>query len=354
MSRFSILTPSGQVAAHLRGELARGRWQGDMPGVPTLAAELGVAPKTVGLALSQLEQEGLLKGRGQGRRREIVQTGGRARGGFRIALLLFEKLDMKCDYILSIRHELLEAGHIVNIAECTQCEMGHDAIRVKQLVLKTEDDAWIVPAGSRDVLVFFSVRKLPTFAIAGRSAGLDLAGITIKKSQAIRDGVRRLVELGRHRIVMLVREDRRKPFPGVQEQRFLQELTSCGINPGAYNLPDWRDSMEGFHHCLNALFQFTPPTALILDEPRLLIAALHHLAQRGLVAPRDISMFCLDPSPDLAWCDPAVAHVAWDPQRIVSQTVRWTENVAKGTENQRQTFIKARFVEGGTIGPVPK
>ena len=42
MPEFAILTPSAQVAAHLRGELLRGRWSGTMPGVPALAAELSV------------------------------------------------------------------------------------------------------------------------------------------------------------------------------------------------------------------------------------------------------------------------------------------------------------------------
>jgi hypothetical protein len=39
---FTILIPSKQVAAHLRGELLQGYWNGTMAGVPALAAELNM------------------------------------------------------------------------------------------------------------------------------------------------------------------------------------------------------------------------------------------------------------------------------------------------------------------------
>ena len=47
-----LRSPSEQVAAHLRGELGRGIWRGTMPGVPRLAAELGIDPKTAEAALA--------------------------------------------------------------------------------------------------------------------------------------------------------------------------------------------------------------------------------------------------------------------------------------------------------------
>ena len=62
MSELTILSPSEQVAEHLRGELLRGRWRGTLPGVPTLAAEFGVDHKAVASAIRLLERKGLLIG----------------------------------------------------------------------------------------------------------------------------------------------------------------------------------------------------------------------------------------------------------------------------------------------------
>jgi DNA-binding GntR family transcriptional regulator len=74
---LKLLSPSGQVAAHLREGLLAGRWSGEMPGVPTLAAELGIDRKTVDAALRQLDGEGLLVPQGAGRRRRIVLPTGK-------------------------------------------------------------------------------------------------------------------------------------------------------------------------------------------------------------------------------------------------------------------------------------
>ena len=97
----------------------------------------------------------------------------------------------------------------------------------------------------------------------------------------------------------------------------------------------------------------TPPTALILDEPILYHAAHHHLAKRGLRVPEDVSLVCTDADPDLAWCEPSVAHIRWDYRPVVRRVVRWVNNVAAGKEDRRQSFTKAEFIEGGTVGVAP-
>ena len=95
----------------------------------------------------------------------------------------------------------------------------------------------------------------------------------------------------------------------------------------------------------------TPPTALILDEAFQFHASHHHLSQRGLKIPQDVSLICTDDDPGFAWCHPAVSHIRWDTRPVVRRVVRWTSNVARGKDDRRQTLSKAEFAEGGTIGP---
>ena len=49
-----------------------------------------------------------------------------------------------------------------------------------------------------------------------------------------------------------------------------------------------------------------------------------------------------------------VAHIGWDYRPTVRRVIRWVNNTALGKDDRRQSFTKAEFVEGGTIGPVPK
>ena len=119
-------------------------------------------------------------------------------------------------------------------------------------------------------------------------------------------------------------------------------------------LPAWEETSAGFECVLDSLFRLTPPTALILDEPFLFHATHHHLAGRGLRVPRDVSLVCTDPDPGFGWCRPSVAHIRWDYRPVLRRIVRWTNNIASGKEDRRQTSTKAEFVEGGTVGPAPK
>ena len=131
-------------------------------------------------------------------------------------------------------------------------------------------------------------------------------------------------------------------------------MHDAGIATGDYNLPDWEEGAEGFQRALDSLFQATPPTALILDEPFLFHAAHHYLAQCGLKVPQDVSLVSVDGSRDFDWCRPTIAHVAWDYRPVVRRIMKWAGNVARGVDDTRQSFTKAKYVEGGTVGPPPK
>ena len=111
---------------------------------------------------------------------------------------------------------------------------------------------------------------------------------------------------------------------------------------------------EGLHRCLESFFQVTPPTALIVEEIPTFLAVRDHLARRGIIAPRDVSLISLDFDPSFAWCDPLPTHFNADSAPLTRRIARWAGNVARGVEDRRQTFTLARFIEGGTMGPAPK
>ncbi len=352
MGELRFLSKIEQVAAHLRAELAGGRWEGAMPGRLELAAELGTNAKTVEDALRQLEREGVLAGQGAGRKRRIVRAEKPDKVVLRVKILPFEPSDRGSSLFNVLLHRLKEQGHEVAFAEKSLHDLGMDVNRVAAYVEASVADVWLVIAGSREILEWFAARTGPSFALSGRWTGLPIAGINTQKIPAMKAAVRRLYDHGHRRIVFMCREERRKPYPAALEQAFLDELTALGIKTGAYNLPDWGDDIAGFYRGLDALFHHTPPTALFLTEARLFIAAQQHLARRGILAPRDVSLICDDPDVAFSWCLPVVSHFRWDTRPVVSRVVRWVDNVARGREDRRQSFIQAEFVEGGTVGPL--
>ena len=267
MSELQPMTIVGQVASHLREGIQQGRWRDEMPGREVLARELGVSPMTVVRALKLLEREKILDPQGTGRRRRILLSFNRAPTSQRVVILPYEPGDYKLDFSIDLQHQLHAQGHSVSFASKSLQNLKMDVKRVARLVQKTEADIWIIIAGSREVLSWFAQQPKPAYALFGRYASLPMPGGMPDKSKATSVAVRRLVELGHQRIVMLARDDRRKPIPGLVERVFLQELQTLGIPCGSYNLPDWEDNLEGFQRCLDSLFTILHPRRSSSNRP---------------------------------------------------------------------------------------
>jgi DNA-binding LacI/PurR family transcriptional regulator len=354
MPSFRIQTPSEQVADYLREKILSGYYRKVMPGKSALAREMGVDAKTAGLALELLEKEKLLLFQGAGRPRRIVLSRGRETNGLKIMILCYEARDRQIHYIVELVHQLIEQGHQVSFAKRSLVEMKMDIREIGRLTKGNPADAWIVMAGSVPVLEWFSRQPFPCFALFGRTDSAEIASTGVRTHLVYQGLIDRLVELGHQRIVFLVREERRKPSLGRDEKVFLECMRSHGIKVGNYNIPDWEESVEGFHDCLDALFSVTPPTVLIADQPELFIAAQQHLLARGTRIPEDVSLISTNYDYAMSWCKPSVAHFVWDPQKIIRHVLRWAANTAQGKKDLKKSFVKPTLIDGGTIGPAPK
>ncbi|BCX46297.1 hypothetical protein HAHE_02050 [Haloferula helveola] len=352
MAAKRFLTISEQLAEHLRRELARGRWNGLMPGKHRIAKELGLNNKTVESAFIQLEKEGLLVSQGAGRRRliQLPDYFGSKRI-LRFAILFHDAEDRGQSYLVKLQDELVRYGHAVVSPSQHLVDLGMKAERVARVVERTEADAWIVISASSDVLEWFLAEKRKVFALFGRRRELPIPGVGPNKPDAYAAATRELIRLGHRRIVLLCPPERRHPEPGASERAFLAELASQGIPVGSFHLPEWDGSVESFYQRLESLFHFNRPTALILDEVRLFAAARSFLAAYGVRVPEDISLVCTDYDAWFNWCRPTVAHLRWDTGPVIRRIVRWASNVSRGKPDLRQVETPVEFVSGGTIGP---
>jgi len=351
MSLPDFQTITEQVAAYIHQELLRGSWSGEMPGQKQLAKQLGVSGKTVELALGLLEKEGVLVGQGTGRRRKIVLPEDHAPPALRVAVLYYEKGDETHDLFTRFQNKLKAAGHTVVHAPKNMTDIGGNLRRLARMIKETAADAWVVGAGSGEVLQWFVQGQIPAFALYGWFARLRIAGITPNQVPAIVAATRRLIALGHRRIVML-ESLLTLSNPGPNSVAFCDELAAHGIEAGNYNMPGWEDGFDGLYRCLESLFARTPPTAIFLFSAAEYFATLQFLAQRGLRVPGDVSLICCNMAPYFRRYQPTISHVRWNDQLMVNRIARWAKNISQGKEDTRQTRIDAEFVEGGTIGPV--
>lgn len=351
MSVFRPLSTSEQLANFLKEEILNGKLHGKMPGVKHLVHDLGVNSEAVSNAMAILESQGLLVQRGARKSAMILMPQKPAVAkALRFQVLLYDNYVGTSDYLVEMKHELIHAGHSVEFSRKSLQDLNMDPVLVKRHVEESEADAWIVVSGSQAVLRWFAGQPFPAFSVFGISRDIDIASAGPQKAVLMESIVRHLVKLGHRRIVMLCRQEGRKPKPMSGIEAFLAALETNGITAGAYHLPDWGDTKEEFYRGLENLFRLTPPTALICSYPLLFVAVQNFLAKQGMNAPRDISLICLEMVPALAWCNPPVAHVSWDRRPLVRRVIRWAANVAAGKDDRKMERIPAKFVEGGSIG----
>lgn len=224
--------------------------------------------------------------------------------------------------------------------------------RVARYAKQNPADAWILIAASGQVIAWFAEQPVPSIAMYGRQEGIAIAAACTNMIPSMMAAVRRLVELGHKRIVMLTREERRKPKLSPPEQAFIDELEAAGITTGDYNLPDWQESREGLRHLVDELLRLSPPTAFIFQEADLYIAVRVYLADRGIIPPQDISLIVADDNSSFEWCSPVPSSISLDHNLVVRRVVQWVMRVAHGKANRRKSATKAQFIEGETIGPV--
>ena len=344
-----------QTASHLLTEIQQGRWREGLPGIRRLAEELGVSRGSLRAAVRLLESEGHVSCHGSGRRRQASSKPSALRQALRIGVLLqspHAKQNAEMQRTLAdLRHDVEVAGHVMVVASKAHQDLGDDPRKLSRLVADVEADAWIVVAGSRALLEWFSAQDLPAVAFGGACVGLPLAGSGIDFVPPIRAAVRHLVSLGHRRLVLIAPRHWREPKPSRILQAYFDELLIQGIPAGEYNAPTWEEDAAGLYRLLHSLFRVTPPSALLIVEPPRVLAVMQFLNQQGLRVPSDVSLVCLGQDSMFDWCEPPVAHVRYDLNLPMQRIVKWIAAISHGTSERKIRLFPAQFDTGGSTGP---
>lgn len=271
---------------------------------------------------------------------------------YRVKILLYEMDERFQSPEAEVQLGLQQTGFSAEFAEKSQQDLGLDPERIAEFVNTIPCDAWIVFAGSKRMMTWFSRQSFPVLAVFGHFPK-HVAGIGPSHQVALKQCIQKLIDLGHQNITTFARKERRSPNPGPVERLFLEALEAEGLPITDKTLPEWEESLSGFRASLESLFKERPPTAIIFQEPELVMAAQQFFAQQGIRIPDHLSLFCCDYDPRFEWSVPTIAHSRWDYKEVVHRAIDWARNVASGKIDHDMTIMDAEFVEGETIGPPP-
>jgi DNA-binding LacI/PurR family transcriptional regulator len=358
-----LLSAVDQTAELLRQGITSGRWKNHLPGFLKLAVELGVSRNTTVAAVARLIAEGRLAP-AVGRCPHRIFDGGKepAASGprrLRTALLLMAtlgKLPPSCQReAMRVMTELKAAGHECVFVAIPSVKDSRRIGHLARIVREVEADAWLVLDGTGEILRWFIESGKPVFALGGMSKNLPIASASASDLTVdVREAVRRFLELGHRRIVLVCNHGSRHPAPGGMVRAFREELQAAGIKPGEYNTPDWEETPEGLDVLLKSLFRVTPPTAIICMNLHMATGVMGFVTRMGLSAPADVSIVSLWQLDTLReWAFPGVryAHFECDDSPCSRRAREWVNHVALGRKDMRRLICTSHLVEGTTMGP---
>ncbi|MCW5550159.1 MAG: substrate-binding domain-containing protein [Opitutaceae bacterium] len=346
--RTSLVTETVQV---LRAALARGEWNGRLPGERGLCVQLHVSRSTLRQALALLQREGVLAVQpGRARRVRAARRNPRRRARS-ILLLSLQPMALQqpatACYLQALQTQLQGAGLALEIR--SEPGLGRRPEPLLELLASTEPAAWLLLSLPAPVQAWCAARALPALVIGSCHAGVRLPSFQLDLGAVCRHATGLLRARG-HRSLALVRP--RVLTAGMQasEHGFL-----AGAGDARTRILTHDGDPDTLARTLDrALAGAHPPTGLLVCHAAHALGAASHLIARGRRLPRDLSLISRDHDEPLAFFRPALTRYDHDKDVFARRLARLAVRLAgQGGLPARDYRTTPRFIPGATLGPAP-
>lgn len=347
---------SAEAAEHLRQLILAGTWLGLLPGEMDLARQLQVGRNTVRSALSQLEDEGLLKNR-MGRRREVVTA----------SHLPVPKVSNKAVLLLAVpyhalapstllwmealRLDLQGAGWLLQIQTEPAAFRRNSAAVLSSLTAASPGTVWILHRSTAAMQQWFQQQALPAVIAGTQHAEITLPRVDTDYRATSRHAAARLTSRGhRHLAVLTSKEGLAgdvESLAGFREGSSGNEVAVITHNnTPAGVIAALRPVFEGSRH----------PTALFVLRAEHFATALTWLLEKGVSIPAQVSLVCRDDEPFLQHLHPEPTRYRRSAENFAKKLSRLVTSCSTDRRAGKLpgTLLMPEFLPGGTLGPAHK
>lgn len=257
--------------------------------------------------------------------------------------------------ILAVEEVCSEHGQHVNLAFIRRDETPTPS--VPAMIAQNRVDGVLV-AGHPPASFIARAREfdLPIVAVNDVATRLAVPCVRFDPSQATRDAIIGLSQLGHRRIAVALH---RLAYPTnrFRYQAYLQTMDELGLRvPDAWRCVDLPKELNGGHRAVERLFALPdPPTALLCGNDWMALGAYHALLSRGLRVPEDVSIV----GHDNLWFtnDPTLrlTTIHRDERLLVEQAVTLLLETEKSQREQTcEKLVHAEVVWRGSTAAAPR
>lgn len=308
------LTLASQVAARILQEIDDGTWVDRLPAERALVANLKVSRKTLRKALDELRRDGYFGPAGRwGRTITRHSADATPKPSNSVALLTPEPLEQLRPYtamwIDGLRSMLFERGYRLLTFSGHAYFSQRRSDSLSRLVRQSPQACWVLMRSSSSAQRWFHQQGVPCIVAGSCHRGISLPNLDLDYHAICRHAAIALYRHGHRHIAFLNRQSQRAGDLE-SEAGFLEGAASVGADAV---IARHNGTVVGAYKQLTRLFKWTPPTALLVNNPAFYLTTVAFLAERGLRVGRDVSLVSHDNDDFLSYLRPMPARYSVNP-----------------------------------------
>jgi DNA-binding LacI/PurR family transcriptional regulator len=355
--RNSLVAQTAQV---LRDLIQAGEWDTYLSTEKQLKDRMQVGLNTIRAALEILTKEGWISEGKAGRRREIINRGGREPSKSHskvVGLLSPSPLEhMRPVTLLTIaglRDHLAEMGCRLEIHTSRAFQLDKPDHTLEMLVKKNPADVWILLLSTHAIQEWFSRQEFPCMVFGSVFEGIQLPCVELDLAAGTRHAVGQLIRKGHSHLGIMLPQD--KYYGDKKVESAFWEALAADKNPdrqGTVVRLESNDSESVCRGVKRLMSQTDVPTALILSRIVFAHAVMSYAPQRGIRIPQDLSIISIGDSSSAQWLVPALARYKVQPDRIIGKQIRLIHKLlSAGPVDYDRVMVEPEWTVGDSVAP---
>lgn len=351
--RHSLISQTLEI---LRQGILSERWRISLPGERKLSEELQVSRWTIHAALAELAREKLIA-IGQGRAGRIIipaRIRQNTASEWKISCVLpgplWQQRSFVALWIDALRERLQKLGGTLEIHGSPRYFKRDAAKALANLTQRSPSTCWLLVLSTKAMQAWFQKAGLPVIVAGTTHQGIEIPSVDFDFCTIGRHAAGIFLARGHRRIAII--SSHRNHGGVIECIAGVNEALAASDHCDAEVVVEYNDGTTAdVCNKLDRVFSKTRlPTALLLTQPKQWLTASGYLAQRGLLAPRDLSVIVSIDEPYLSCLVPEPARFEASPNLFARQVARLIERMREHILTPAERIrLLPDFYEGGTI-----